>query len=56
MDNGLLILDEDYSKEARIQQQFQGFRQHGHPWGQLRHVIDVPFFASSANHRSRENS
>ncbi len=47
VDNGLLILDEDYSREASIQSQFQAFRQRGHPWGKLYHVIDAPFFASS---------
>ncbi len=47
MENGLLILDQDYSTEAVIRTQFEGFRQHGHPWGDLRHVIDVPFFANS---------
>jgi len=47
IDNGLLILDQDYNTEATVQQQFDGFRQHGHPWGDMRHVIDVPFYASS---------
>jgi len=47
MDNGLLILDQDYSTEAAVRHQFHGYRQHGHPWGPVRHVIDVPFFASS---------
>ena len=47
-DNGLLILDRDYSAEPVIAQQFDRFRQDGHPWGQLRHVIDIPFSASSA--------
>jgi len=47
IDNGLLILDKDYSTEAALQDQFTRYRQQGHPWGNLRHVIDVPFFASS---------
>jgi hypothetical protein len=46
-DNGLLILDRDYSAEPVIAQQFERLRQDGHPWGQLRHVIDIPFSASS---------
>jgi hypothetical protein len=46
-DNGLLILDRDYSTEPVIAQQFERLRQDGHPWGQLRHVIDIPFSASS---------
>ena len=47
MENGLLILDRDYSTESTVQAQFDGFRHHGHPWGQMRHVIDIPFFAAS---------
>jgi hypothetical protein len=48
IDNGLLILDEDYVRESGIHNQFRGIRQGGHPWGTLYHVIDAPFFASSA--------
>jgi hypothetical protein len=47
IDNGLLIFDQDYAKERTLQNEFSGFRQHGHRWGQLFHVIDVPFFAVS---------
>jgi hypothetical protein len=47
MDNGLLVLDEDHSTESDLRNRFDAFREYGHPWGQLRHVIDVPFFASS---------
>lgn len=47
IDNGLLVLDQDYSTEATIFKQFRGYRRDGHPWGKMRHVIDVPFFASS---------
>lgn len=46
-DNGLLLFDQDYASEATLAQQFQGFRRRGHSWGQLRHVIEIPFFASS---------
>jgi hypothetical protein len=46
-DNGLLILDQDYSTEPVIAQQFDRLRRDGHTWGQLRHVIDIPFSASS---------
>lgn len=48
IDYGLLILDQDPSTEARIDRLFQSFRQDGHSFGRLDHVIDVPFFASSA--------
>jgi hypothetical protein len=47
IDNGLLVLDQDYSTEAALVNQFRNYRQRGHPWGKMRHVIDVPFFASS---------
>jgi hypothetical protein len=47
MDNGLLVLDQDYSTEASIVNQFRDYRKKGHPWGRMRHVMDVPFFASS---------
>lgn len=47
IDNGLLVLDQDYSTEASILNQFRDYRKKGHPWGKMRHVIDVPFFALS---------
>jgi Protein of unknown function (DUF3800) len=47
IDNGLLVLDQDYSTEASIVNQFRDYRKKGHPWGKMQHVIDVPFFASS---------
>jgi hypothetical protein len=47
IDNGLLVLDQDYSTESTIFNQFRDYRKSGHPWGKMRHVIDVPFFASS---------
>jgi hypothetical protein len=47
IDNGLLVLDQDYSTEASIFNQFLDYRKKGHPWGRMRHVMDVPFFASS---------
>jgi hypothetical protein len=47
INNGLMIMDQDYTTEASIERQFKDYRQKGHPWGELRHVIDVPFFASS---------
>lgn len=47
IDNGLLVLDQDYSTEASILRQFQDYRKKGHPWGRMLHVMDVPFFARS---------
>jgi hypothetical protein len=48
IDHGLLILDQDESTESTIEQLFKRFRTDGHPFGEMTHVIDVPFFASSA--------
>jgi len=48
IDYGLLILDQDASTEGTIEGLFRRFREHGHPFGNMTHVIDVPFFASSA--------
>lgn len=47
VDQGLLVLDRDPSTESAIDAMFKTFRDHGHSFGKLRHVIDVPFFASS---------
>jgi len=47
IDYGLLILDQDAATEATIDGLFRHFRKHGHSFGELTHVIDVPFFASS---------
>ncbi|HUY90967.1 MAG TPA: DUF3800 domain-containing protein [Pirellulales bacterium] len=47
IDNGLLVLDQDYSTEASIVNQFKDYRRRGHPWGKMQHVIDVPFFTAS---------
>ncbi len=47
INNGLLILDDDYSTESLIHDHFQNCRISGHSWGRIDYVIDVPFFASS---------
>lgn len=47
IDHGLLILDRDAATEATLEKLFRDFRHRGHSFGQLTHVIDVPFFASS---------
>lgn len=47
IDYGLLMLDRDPSTESSIDRLFRRFRDHGHSYGQLTHVIDVPIFASS---------
>jgi hypothetical protein len=48
IDHGLLMLDQDESTQSTVEPLFRRFRQHGHPFGQMTHVIDVPFFGSSA--------
>ncbi len=45
--HGLLILDQDPTSEEMIEGLFRHFRDHGHPFGMLSRVIDVPFFAPS---------
>jgi hypothetical protein len=47
VNKGLLILDKDESTEATLHKTFDGFRRHGHAFGEMQHVIDVPFFAPS---------
>lgn len=48
INHGLLMLDQDASTQSVVEPLFKRFRQHGHPFGQMTHVIDVPFFGSSA--------
>lgn len=47
IDYGLLMLDQDESTQSTVEPLFRRFRQQGHPFGQMTHVIDVPFFGSS---------
>ena len=44
---GMLILDNDAKTEKTVWKAFLDFRKHGHSFGQLRQIVDVPFFASS---------
>lgn len=48
INRGLLILDQDASTQSVVEPLFRRFREHGHPFGEMTHVIDVPFFGSSA--------
>lgn len=43
---GLIVFDKSV-RENRLQQLTHGFRQAGHSWGKLRHIVDVPFFVDS---------
>jgi hypothetical protein len=45
--NGLIIMDREPTYEAYISDMFADFRATGHPYGQLKHVIDTPFFIDS---------
>jgi hypothetical protein len=48
LEHGLLIFDQDAKTETTFEQLFQGIRRHGHYFGNMDGVIEVPFFASSA--------
>lgn len=43
---GIIIMDES-TKETRLQELALNFRTHGHRWGKLRNLVDVPFFVDS---------
>ncbi|MFS8069448.1 MAG: DUF3800 domain-containing protein [Byssovorax sp.] len=45
---GLLIMDNEPSRETAYRAMLSGFRESGHPWGNLKHVIEAPFFVDSA--------
>ncbi len=45
---GLLMHDQDASTQSVLEPLFNRFRRRGHQFGQMTHVIDVPFFGSSA--------
>ena len=47
INHGLLMLDQDESTQSVVEPLFKRFREHGHMFGQMTHVIDVPFFGSS---------
>jgi soluble cytochrome b562 len=46
-DKGLIVMDRDLEAEKDIERQFTNYQEQGHPWGQLEHVIETPFFVSS---------
>jgi hypothetical protein len=47
-EKGLLIMDEEPAREASYRTMLASFRDSGHPWGQLKHVIEAPFFVDSS--------
>ncbi len=46
-DKGMIVMDRDLQTEREIERQFAGYKQSGHPWGQLEFVVDAPFFVDS---------
>lgn len=44
---GLIIMDNEPSRETAYRAMLSGFRESGHPWGNLKHVIEAPFFVDS---------
>src|SRR6185312_15626174 len=49
LDKGLILMDHDPTAEAFITDQFKKYRTSGHPWGQINHVIETPFYVNSAD-------
>ncbi|MBM3954482.1 MAG: DUF3800 domain-containing protein [Planctomycetes bacterium] len=47
VDHGLLMHDHDASTQSVVEPLFRKYRQKGHSFGLIKHVIDVPFFGSS---------
>ena len=47
-EKGLLIMDEEPARESSYRTMLASFRDTGHPWGHLKHVIEAPFFVDSA--------
>lgn len=49
VDNGLLLMDREPTYEQRLSRILAEYRAQGHPWGELRHVLEAPFFVESAS-------
>jgi len=49
VDNGLLLMDREPTYEVRLSRILEEYRSQGHPWGELRHVLETPFFVESAS-------
>lgn len=47
VEKGLLVMDREPTSEDRYRQLLDIYRQRGLPWGELRHVIEAPFFVDS---------
>ncbi|MBF0369327.1 MAG: DUF3800 domain-containing protein [Magnetococcales bacterium] len=47
IDNGIVLMDRETSKERQLHEMLVAYREQGHPWGQLKHVLEMPFFVDS---------
>ncbi len=47
IEKGLMVMDREPTSEDRYRQLLELYRQRGLPWGELRHVIEAPFFVDS---------
>ena len=48
-DKGMLVMDNEPTHEAAMSELMRRFRAQGHPWSDLKHVIENPFFVDSAS-------
>lgn len=47
-EKGILVVDKEPVYEQRCTELLEHFRDEGHPWGVVEHVIETPFFVDSA--------
>jgi hypothetical protein len=47
VNKGLLVMDHEPTYERLITELFLRYRDQGHPWGKIEHVIEAPFFVDS---------
>lgn len=48
-DKGIIVMDNEPTHEAEMSKLMGRFRSQGHPWGELEHVIENPFFVDSSS-------
>lgn len=48
-ENGLLVMDNEPSHESVFRSLISEFRSNGHPWGNMKHVVESPFFVDSSS-------
>ncbi len=47
-ENGLLVMDNEPSHESIFRDLISEFRSTGHPWGNMKYVVESPFFVDSS--------